>query len=168
MLTMLLGGLWHGAAWTFVVWGGLHGLYLATHKHFTGGRRIGQEPPPSTLREWARFLPAMLLTFHLVCLSWVFFRAPGIGAAGEYLSGMLAVLFGATGTGAPLPGVGAALAFYGLLTLLLDLGTWLWTRELPLTSKTPAWLRGLAYGAGLVIVASVREFSGEVFIYFQF
>jgi D-alanyl-lipoteichoic acid acyltransferase DltB (MBOAT superfamily) len=64
MVTMLLGGLWHGASWNFVIWGGLHGLYLALER---------------LLRKVLRFrLPTVLhwlITFHLVCFAWIFFRA---------------------------------------------------------------------------------------------
>tara|TARA_R110000868_G_scaffold98607_1_gene271466 strand:- start:20172 stop:21620 length:1449 start_codon:yes stop_codon:yes gene_type:complete len=80
-IVMLLGGLWHGAAWTFVVWGGLHGLGLAwchwIDKRFPGGLF----PRP------AKFL-APLFTFLFVTLAWVFFRAESFGAASEMLSGM--------------------------------------------------------------------------------
>lgn len=75
MITMLLGGLWHGAGWNFVIWGGLHGLYLATHKFFMEFR--GKDPKsmePAT--GWRRWI-SVLLTFHLVCITWVFFRVPG-------------------------------------------------------------------------------------------
>jgi alginate O-acetyltransferase complex protein AlgI len=168
MITMLLGGLWHGAAWTFVVWGGLHGLFLATHKYMTRGRKIGQEAPPATARERLVFVGKALGTFHLVCLAWVFFRAPDIGAALDCLGGMLAGMLVPGGTQQPLPGIGTALIIYGAATLLLDLGSWLPNRELPLSSRSPWWARGLAYAAGLLMVAYVREFTGEVFIYFQF
>src|SRR5262249_21767559 len=68
MLTMLLGGLWHGASWTFVAWGGLHGLYLAVERAL--GVRADAAPTGLSL------LARRFLTFHLVCLAWVFFRAP--------------------------------------------------------------------------------------------
>lgn len=84
MATMLLGGLWHGAAWTFVVWGGWHGLMLAVH------------------REWERFwaarggglwrqglawgIASRVLLFHAVCFGWVFFRAEGFDRAVAVLS----------------------------------------------------------------------------------
>jgi alginate O-acetyltransferase complex protein AlgI len=70
MITMVLGGLWHGAAWTFVVWGGIHGLWLAVHRSLSGGRRKGDAPPPFvwTVVSW-------VVTFHLVCLTWLMFRA---------------------------------------------------------------------------------------------
>lgn len=86
MVTMLLGGLWHGAAWTFVVWGGLHGLYLVGHHSL---RRLrGIEGSDMATRGWRR-IGGGLLTFHLVLLAWVFFRAPGLRAAVDYLSRML-------------------------------------------------------------------------------
>ncbi|MBZ0165482.1 MAG: MBOAT family protein [Candidatus Omnitrophica bacterium] len=75
MLVMLLGGLWHGAHWTFVVWGGLHGLYLVAHKVLT--RRL----PAGRLPGWIQ----RGLFFHLVCLTWIFFRSENFAVAGQYL-----------------------------------------------------------------------------------
>lgn len=69
ILTMLLGGLWHGAAWTFVIWGGIHGTWLAIHRRFAGKR--------SDLLNGGKILSIIkiFITFHLVCLCWLFFRA---------------------------------------------------------------------------------------------
>ncbi len=76
--TMLLGGLWHGAGWTFVAWGGLHGGGLAVTRVFQRlRRRAGWTRPPSRIGR----VVAGLLTFHFVALCWVFFRAPDFGAA---------------------------------------------------------------------------------------
>jgi alginate O-acetyltransferase complex protein AlgI len=72
MITMVLGGLWHGAAWTFVLWGCFHGVGLVC-EHMIGGKF----KTPTWLR-W-------LVTFHLVVLGWVLFRAQGIGLAWEFL-----------------------------------------------------------------------------------
>jgi alginate O-acetyltransferase complex protein AlgI len=78
LLTMLLGGLWHGANWTFVVWGGLHGTWLAINRAYSGWqRRRGHKPSQSPFVRALR----VLLTFHLVCIAWVFFRAPTFGQA---------------------------------------------------------------------------------------
>jgi D-alanyl-lipoteichoic acid acyltransferase DltB (MBOAT superfamily) len=78
-LTMLLGGLWHGANWTFVVWGAWHGGGLAL------GRFVDRIRGAETKAEAAKGLPARLLgrlvTFHLVCVGWVFFRAPSLRGA---------------------------------------------------------------------------------------
>lgn len=70
VLTMLLGGLWHGASWNFVVWGGLHGLALAVHKFV---RAVLHRPKQYRSTGWRRVV-AVLLTFHFVCLCWIFFR----------------------------------------------------------------------------------------------
>jgi len=80
MTTMLLGGLWHGASWAFVVWGGLHGLYLAAHKVFAGKNRI---PPLNTTWDWVKAAFFTVLTFHLVCLTWIFFRAGSYDLAAQ-------------------------------------------------------------------------------------
>jgi len=76
MLTMLLGGLWHGAAWTFVVWGGLHGLYLIAH-HAWRGSGAG------AAAWWGR-----PLTFLAVMLAWVPFRAPDLRTAADIWSAL--------------------------------------------------------------------------------
>ena len=80
MLTMLLGGLWHGAGWTFLIWGGLHGLILCIY------RGLGNRVKLPAL--WGRIL-ATVFFFHLVCLTWLFFRAESLTQAWE----MLALIF---------------------------------------------------------------------------
>ena len=76
VLTMLLGGLWHGAGWTFLVWGALHGGYLVVNHLWNGtGRRLSP-------------LAARALTLLAVMFAWVFFAAPGLAEAGSVLSGM--------------------------------------------------------------------------------
>lgn len=70
ILTMLLGGLWHGASWNFVVWGGLHGVALAVHKFF---RNLMHRPKNYRSTGLRKFF-AVILTFHFVCLGWIFFR----------------------------------------------------------------------------------------------
>ncbi|MCC6595974.1 MAG: MBOAT family protein [Rhodanobacteraceae bacterium] len=79
MLTMLLGGLWHGASWNFVIWGGLHGAYLAGERALLSRWRAwhGAHPLVITLN--------VLVTFHLTCLAWVFFRARDLALARDLL-----------------------------------------------------------------------------------
>lgn len=74
LLTMLIGGLWHGASWRFVVWGGVHGLALAVHRALFGKEEKVPKPFWRRLIGWA-------LTFHLVLALWVFFRAPDFSTA---------------------------------------------------------------------------------------
>jgi alginate O-acetyltransferase complex protein AlgI len=81
MLTMLIGGLWHGANWTFLAWGGLHGLYLLVNHAWQGLR--GPRRPTAAGRWLAR-----ILTFVAVVFAWVFFRADSFAAARRMLEGM--------------------------------------------------------------------------------
>lgn len=83
MVTMVLGGLWHGAAWTFVLWGGLHGLFLVTNHAW---RVLCRSLPPASF-PGARYI-AMLLTFLAVVVAWVPFRAGGVDDAARMLAGM--------------------------------------------------------------------------------
>lgn len=79
LITMVLGGLWHGAGWTFLIWGALHGLYLVINH---GWRALG----------WRMPVPlAWLLTMVAVVIGWVFFRAPTVGAAVELLTAMAGI-----------------------------------------------------------------------------
>jgi alginate O-acetyltransferase complex protein AlgI len=91
MITMLIGGLWHGANWTFVVWGGLHGLYLWVEKAFEDNKRKAtNQQPAEAIVATASVIPSVkikenflkaLLTFFLICITWVFFRSATFGGA---------------------------------------------------------------------------------------
>ena len=84
MITMLLGGLWHGASWRFIIWGGLHGVALIVHKLYSSRfpmRNAGFNPWRNALR--------IFITFHFVCFCWIFFRAANITTVGEILSQIL-------------------------------------------------------------------------------
>ena len=109
LITMLLGGLWHGAGWTFVIWGGLHGLYLiinhAWHR-LCGIIGIKRSIAPKTTQFFA-----WLLTFTAVVISWVFFRAADFNSALIILNGM------AGGNGVELPN--------GIMVRLGSTATWL-------------------------------------------
>ncbi|HEV2101040.1 MAG TPA: MBOAT family O-acyltransferase, partial [Stellaceae bacterium] len=86
MATMLLGGLWHGAAWTFVVWGGLHGLYLIVNHGWAAlSQQRAAQPRLAALRVWS----CRILTFLAVVLGWVFFRAEGFRSGFLMVKGMI-------------------------------------------------------------------------------
>lgn len=84
LITMLLGGLWHGASVSFILWGALHGTALAIHKflmsRFSSFKAVGSEMKP-----WRRVL-GILITFHLVCFGWILFRADSMQTVGKMLS----------------------------------------------------------------------------------
>ena len=81
MLTMLLGGLWHGANWTFVIWGGLHGIYLIIHKLILRGKEIKSRFEYTSFKSLVIFSLKVLVTFALVLIAWLFFRAEGLPQA---------------------------------------------------------------------------------------
>lgn len=83
MLAMLIGGFWHGAGWTFIIWGGLHGVYLIVNH---GWRRFGptRRRDSSSISRWT----GRILTFFAVVVAWVFFRATDVDSALNILAGM--------------------------------------------------------------------------------
>jgi len=159
MLTMLLGGLWHGASWNFVVWGALHGAILVAHRRF-GKPALPEDAPFG----WRDAVKAFLL-FQVVCLIWVFFRAATFGSAIEYLRLM------ATS--------GNTIGWPVLQTSIVVACGVLHAVERVLRLKAPAlrerldrWpaggaLEGLAIGIVVGVTIMVSGAGGE-FIYFQF
>jgi hypothetical protein len=86
MVTMLLGGLWHGAGWTFVIWGALHGTYLVINNGWWAlRRRMGGDTSHSTL---AGKVAGSSITFLAVVIAWVFFRAENVASALRIIRGM--------------------------------------------------------------------------------
>ena len=155
MLTMLLGGLWHGAAWNFVIWGGFHGVLLAMERALG----VGREPATGGLRDGLRWF----VTLHLVCLGWVIFRIDGLDSLGIQVGRMLtdwAVVDAATGVG-----LGWAVALWALVALQFvegSSGRWSRTWE-----EAPSWLQGAAL-AGLILLTGWLHVDQAAFIYFQF
>ena len=121
LITFLLVGLWHGAAWTFVIWGGLHGSYLIVESRLRGrGARVGG-------------VVAGVVVFALVTFAWVFFRAPSLGAATEYLLQAVTRPFGAGDFARFVPTLllSAALLGYELLTRVWEHGRAISAAPLP-------------------------------------
>jgi len=164
MLTMLLGGLWHGASWTFVVWGALHGMYLSVHKWMLGDKkvRIDDKEP----KRWNVInVFKLLATLQLIMLAWIFFRAPSFGAARDYIAGIL-MLRGGLGA-FHLPDV-AYVAFFAILVVFVDLPQYRKSGDHTaiLTWSWPA--RGVAMAAMLLLLLIMGENNDIPFIYFQF
>jgi D-alanyl-lipoteichoic acid acyltransferase DltB (MBOAT superfamily) len=162
-LTMLLGGLWHGAAWHFVLWGAYQGALLVVER-LTFGRRLIVDL--RELRTWpARLLglARVLVTFHFVCLGWIFFRADGPGQ----ITRMTLAYLDVTGwLRLPAPLAWSA-AGYIALVLAVDLVQFFTRDELALL-RPPAVLRGVVYAAGLYAFIVLGRFESNAFIYFQF
>jgi hypothetical protein len=168
---MLLGGLWHGANWTFVLWGGLQGTALAVERALgfksddqAGSRSSASQPRP-TLRVWGK----RLLIFHLVCLLWILFRASSIEDAWEMLRGAAHLSW------SPLYLTSFGfLAIFSLPLFLLDLRLEGHGEEYPFQNGWQARPRRsyalkATFGAlllGLTVLMAATE--SNAFIYFQF
>lgn len=159
MTTMLLGGLWHGASWTFVVWGGLHGLYLAAERWLAA--RLGG------MAIWSRWLPRLglaLLTYLLINLTWVFFRAQDFATAWRMIASML--LLNADGKKV-LATVDVVLVA-GITIMMLATHWFMRNRVLhEVVDAVPRWLIGVVWGlmAWLIVIT---QGASNAFIYFQF
>ena len=164
LAVMLLGGLWHGAGWTFVVWGGLHGGGLAV-EHWWQERREKsasgsepQSPPRGWALAWRR-----LATFQLVCLGWVFFRAESLGDAFAVLGRI------ATGwTQAPeLVGVGVLLAIAaGIGAQYVPAGAA--GRLMASFSRLSPVAQGACLALVLTVIGALGPAGVAPFIYFRF
>ena len=159
MTTMLLGGLWHGANWTFVVWGGLHGLYLAVERGLSAG--FGGA---AIWRHWASRLLLGLLTYFLVNITWVFFRAQDFATAWRLLGSML----GLGAPGKPL------LATIDMVLVGLVIGGMLVIHALmrdrqlhAVVAATPRVVVGVVWGCLLWLIL-ITQGQSNAFIYFQF
>ena len=161
MITMLLGGLWHGAAWTFVVWGGIHGGFLSL-EHWRHQRRLarGAPEPEDTVwrRVWQRFV-----TFQIVCLAWVFFRAESFDNALDILGRLL------WHWGEPSPLVKLSV----LAAVALGIGAQYIPKHLmgramaAFSHVSPVW-QGVALGFVLLVTNTLGPRGVAPFIYFQF
>ncbi|MBX9781504.1 MAG: hypothetical protein K2X26_14245 [Chitinophagaceae bacterium] len=158
MITMLLGGLWHGANWTFVVWGGLHGLYLWIEKAIVDrrGDKVSRVVIPG-------FVLA-LLTFLLVDITWVFFRAGSFHQAYSILQSM----FGFVKDGAMvLPTL--SIWKVGIIVVGMVLAQWFMRNKkvLEVVPKIQWWAFGSVWAVLLLLLIWSQE-SSSAFIYFQF
>jgi alginate O-acetyltransferase complex protein AlgI len=181
MITMLLGGLWHGANWTFVVWGALHGSYLCVEKLIQDTRKKLRPVPVEIQNKGTvivqgymapRFLKKVtssnftlaLITFFLVNVTWVFFRSADFTTAWRLLNSM----FGGAANATPLLETIAVIKI-AVITIALVACHWMMrnTRVLNVASKTPWWLLGIVWAVMLLLLIWSQE-SSSSFIYFQF
>ena len=159
MTTMVLGGLWHGASWTFVVWGGLHGLYLAAERWLVA--RLGHHAVWNKLA--ARILLA-LLTYFLINITWVFFRAPDFTTAWRMIVTMLTF----DTSGAKVLSTVFVLQTVVTIAVMLSIHWWMRNRRLDeVVDRLPGWLTGLVWGVMLMLII-ITQGGSDAFIYFQF
>ncbi len=151
MITMLLGGIWHGAAWKFVAWGGLHGAGLVAERFIKpwSSTRLGK-------------VIAVLVVFHFVCLGWILFRADSFQTVVIYLTAMV------SGTGDELQ-----ITPFTLALIVLGLSLHAVPRDVPARlarwfATVPVWTWGITAGVGIAMIDALGPDGVAPFIYFQF
>jgi|HubBroStandDraft_1064217.scaffolds.fasta_scaffold07984_4 alginate O-acetyltransferase complex protein AlgI len=165
LVTMVLGGLWHGASWTFVVWGAIHGCALALTRMWQRGRGAaraaapdGVQAPPNSSARWI----GVILTFHFVCAAWVFFRAPTLAHAALTFEQLAR---GSWGIDHIAPR--AVLVLAAAVLLVAAPGAWE-DRLRGAFVRAPALLQGLALAAVAMALHWATGAGSEPFVYGQF
>lgn len=165
IVTMLLGGLWHGAAWRFVLWGGWHGASLAVHKwfmaHVPGFKAQGADMP-----RWRRII-GIVVTFHVVCFGWIMFRASDLQTARNMLS-QIFTDFKPELIPQVVSGYAAVMGLMavGYLLHLMPVRSELWAQRTVTESPLPVKVVTIAVLVWAVMLIKSAEI--QPFIYFQF
>jgi len=160
-LTMLLGGLWHGAAWTFVAWGAFHGVVLVLHRvgcRHTDKKNTHKEPQPL----WC--LVRMLFMFHLTCIGWLLFRSQSFGQVCDLVDSLVRNMSAPSATAL---GHAGRVVFYSWLMLLIQ---YLQKRAGDVTAvlRMPAIPRITILMLMFYLLVIWGEYHGQEFVYFQF
>jgi alginate O-acetyltransferase complex protein AlgI len=157
-LTMLLGGLWHGAAWTFIAWGAFHGLLLVGY-HAWSERYSPKGTVDSGRWLWLR----RVWMFHLACLGWLFFRAGSMGQVGDMLRG----IFTNFAWDMHAANMWAALIIFCLPLWLVQI-LQVKTGNLAAPTELSPLPRVVLYAAMILMFLALGSTGGGAFIYFQF
>jgi alginate O-acetyltransferase complex protein AlgI len=168
MITMLLGGLWHGASWRFILWGALHGIALIIHKVFR--KWTDADPAQATKTAMGKKFSAAInvfVTFNFVCLCWIFFRASSMQTAADMLEQIMFQLHPEI--------VIEFIAGYKMVVFLMIFGYFLhfipakfeWAAERAV-SKWPLVYKAAFVLAIIIIVIQTKSAGIQPFIYFQF
>ena len=163
MLTMLLGGLWHGANWTFIVWGALHGALLAGYRYFVTSKQKHRGEEPAQYQTTLLRCGKMFLMFHFVCLTWLLFRAESILQAWE----MMMVMTGSWAWTPTVSLITGMLMFCAGPLLLFEAWLEFGTKAEESFQIHWSW-RGLAYSYALMMCLCFPPPVASSFIYFQF
>jgi len=164
MLTMLIGGLWHGSSWNFVVWGGIHGLGLAGHKLLLGDKKAQSSFTYSGMGSLMMYLFKALGTFIIVLIAWLFFRVTDFGQTLDIINEMLALNW--TYESGVLLQIVAVYYFVMISIDVLEYRTG--TDTFLLILKTERWI-GICLALWITIIVYMLSVSKPLpFIYFQF
>ena len=159
MLTMIIGGLWHGAAWTFIIWGTYQGTILIGHRLLKP--LLSRVNPTTPIDQACWKAVRIFATFHLVCVGWLIFRAQSI----EQLLGMLNAVW-------QRPAIPASSYLLPVMVIIFPLVLVQFaqfvSKDLEIVSRTPWYVRSVFYTACFYAIVLGANFGGSQFIYFQF
>jgi D-alanyl-lipoteichoic acid acyltransferase DltB (MBOAT superfamily) len=155
MLTMMIGGLWHGISWNFLIWGALHGLALGV---VFAWKRLRTIPSPAT---WAKLVSG-IITFNFVCFAWIFFRASTLDNAMAILRGLGALTWS---LGNVTPAFAAVLVIAAILHSLPE--RWFQSAS-TLAARAPFWVQGVAMAALILIIQTLAGRGSAPFVYGNF
>lgn len=162
-VTMLLGGLWHGASWNFVIWGGLHGLALSIHKSW---KILKGNVRSKSRMSWQKII-GLILTYHFVCLCWIFFRNKDFSNSLAMLNQII--------TDFHIEFIGQLILGYWKVFIFIFIGfllhlspdKWQTSLQKKLTCS-PLWAKVLAMAFLIYCVVQIKSSDVQPFIYFQF
>ncbi len=160
LITMTLGGLWHGSNWTYVFWGVLHGTYLVVHRYFRDWCMV-RPRWDGALQSAVGTVLRTVLTFLCVIFGWIFFRATTFDAAWTLLR-RVAVWSSGLGTPIPRQSLMSILFFVAICHIVAYWTPWrkMW--------RLPAPIQGFGFASALILAQVLAPDAGKVFIYFQF
>jgi D-alanyl-lipoteichoic acid acyltransferase DltB (MBOAT superfamily) len=159
MLTMIIGGLWHGAAWTFILWGTYQGLILVAHR--LSRPLLDRINPANPIDQACWKAVRIVATFHMVCLGWLIFRSGSV----EQLRGMIDAIVYRPAIPASAYLLPVAITILPLLAVQFAQFV---SKDLDLVSRTPWYVRSVFYTLCFYAFVLAGEFGGSQFIYFQF
>jgi alginate O-acetyltransferase complex protein AlgI len=154
MITMVIGGLWHGAGMTYLLWGAWMGFLLISARG--ADRHAGETETPLPVLVWRRFL-----CLHLIASGWILFRATDLENSAEYFRSLVAFQGGEQAT------TGALVLLATAMVLHYSPKVWLDRVQRRLSAHTPEWFQGAVYAA-LIVVLTGATLDSAAFIYFQF
>ena len=162
LATMVLAGLWHGANWTFVIFGAIHGVVLGAERFFWPGKKSDRVDPPRPVVSFLTLWGQRILTFNIFCLSLAFFRATSLSAAVQFLAGLSNFAWRSEYLSAFL-----MLCLFSVPLFLVDLLLEASDQEYPFAKASYAFRTGLA-SAAVVALAFLSGNTFNAFIYFRF
>jgi alginate O-acetyltransferase complex protein AlgI len=165
MATMTLGGLWHGAAWNFVLWGAFQGGLLAMHRALAGAHKRVGEGVQRTFRTSLLRLGMIALFFQVVCYGWLLFRAASFGQIVDFSGRLLGIVSAPSTISVPSPPLAALLAMGVLFVWDLMVER---TGNVQFYARWPLAVRAFIFAAMVYLLAFGATTATSAFIYFQF